>query len=57
VPERDDANTGRLRHAAEIRDRNAGHAIDGGDAVELERIDDEVKAIGQLTFRILRSRG
>ena len=33
---------------AEIGDRNAGHAVDGVDAVELQRIDDEMKAIGQV---------
>jgi hypothetical protein len=48
VPERDDADAFGLRHPAEIRDRDAGNAVDGGDAVELERIDDEMKAIGLL---------
>ena len=42
------ANACGLRHAAEIGDRNAGHAVDGVDAVELERIDDEMEAVGQL---------
>ena len=46
VPERDDADAGGLRHAAEVRDRDTGHAIDRVEAVELERIDDEMKAVG-----------
>ena len=50
VPERDHANALGLRHAAEIGDRNAGHAVDRGEAVELERIDDEMKAVRQLTL-------
>ena len=37
-----------LRHAAEVRDRDAGHAVDRLDAVELERIDDEVETVRQL---------
>jgi hypothetical protein len=48
VPERDDADAFSLCHTAEVRDRDAGHAVDRLDAVELERIDDEVKAIRQL---------
>ena len=39
-----------LRHATEIRDRNAGHAVDRGEAVELERVDDEMKTIRELAF-------
>ncbi len=37
-----------LHHAAEIGDRNPGHAVDRLEAVQLERLDDEVKAVGQL---------
>ena len=48
VPERDDADAFRLRHAAEVRDRNTRYAVDRLNVVELERIDDEVKAIRQL---------
>ena len=48
VPERDDADARGLRHAAEVGDRDAGHAVDRVEAVELERIDDEMKAIRQL---------
>ena len=51
MPEREDADALGLRHAAEIRDRNAGYAVDRVDAVELERLDDEVKAIRQLLRR------
>jgi hypothetical protein len=36
-----------LRHAAEVGDRNAGHAEDRVDVVELERIDDEMEAVGR----------
>ena len=39
-----------LRHAAEIGDRDARHVIDRLDAVELERLDDEVKAVGQFAL-------
>jgi len=35
-----------LRHAAEIGNGNARHAVDRLDVVELQRIDDEVKAVG-----------
>jgi hypothetical protein len=51
VTERDDADARGLCHAAEIRDRDAGHTVDRGEAVELQRIDDEVKAVGQLLLR------
>ncbi|MGY4297090.1 hypothetical protein ACVWXN_005185 [Bradyrhizobium sp. i1.4.4] len=47
VAEGDHANTFGLRHAAQIRDRDARHIIDGVDAVQLERVDDEMKAIRQ----------
>ncbi len=45
MPERDDAHTGALRKPPEIGDRDARHTIDRVDAVEFQRIDDEVKAI------------
>ena len=48
VTEGQDADAGGLCHAAEIRDRNARHAVDRGQAVELERVDNEVEAVGQL---------
>ena len=48
VAEREDADAGGLRHAAEVRDRDAGHAVDRVEAVELERIDDEMKPVRQL---------
>ena len=57
VPEREDAHARRLRHAAQVRDRDAGHTVDRVDAVELERIDDEMKAIRQLLLCFLRRRG
>ena len=58
VPEGEHADALGLRHAAEIGDRNARHAVDRLDAVELERVDDEVKAVGQLALRFgARCRG
>ena len=57
VAERDDADACRLRHTAEVRDRDAGHAVDRVDAVELERIDDEMKAVRQLSLRVFRGGG
>ena len=50
VAERQNAETLGLRHAAEIGDRNARHVIDRGQIIELERIDDQVKTVGQLFF-------
>ncbi len=52
MPERDDADAGRLRQTAEVRDRDAWHTVDGLDAVERERLDDEVKAVRQLPIGI-----
>jgi hypothetical protein len=34
-----------LREARQVGDRNAGHAVDRVQAVQLQRIDDEVKAV------------
>ena len=56
MPEGDDADAGGLRHAAEVGDRNARNAVDRVDAVKLERIDDEVEAIGQRPVRRRRIR-
>ncbi len=56
VPERQHANAGSLRHAAQIGDRNSRHAIDRVEAVELERVDDEVKTVRQLLLRLRRGR-
>ena len=53
VAERQHADARRLRHAAEIGDRNARHAVDGVDAVELERIDNEMKAIREFLLGLL----
>src|SRR4029077_10647166 len=50
VAERQHANARGPRHAAEIGDRDAGHAIDGGETVELERVDEEMKTVGQLAL-------
>jgi hypothetical protein len=51
VPERKHADACGLCHAAEIRDRDARDPVDRIDAVELECIDDEVKAVRQLLLR------
>ena len=48
VAEGQNADAGGLRHAAEVRDRDARHTIDGREAVELQRIDDEMEAVRQL---------
>ena len=48
VAEGDDADACGLRHAAKVGDRDAGHAVDRIDAVELERVDDEMEAVRQL---------
>ncbi len=50
VAERDDPDARGLRHAAEIRDRDARHPVDRGQPVELQRIDHQVKAVGQLVL-------
>src|SRR3546814_8214768 len=47
MPEREHPQAFALHEAAKVRDRNAGHAIDRLDVVELERIDKQVEAIGQ----------
>ena len=57
VTERDDADALGLRHAAEVGDRDAGHAVDRLDAVELERVDDKVEAVRQLRLRLVGRRG
>jgi hypothetical protein len=51
MPERQHADARGLRHPAKVRDRDARDPIDRIDAVELERIDDEVKAVCQLPLR------
>jgi hypothetical protein len=48
VAERDDADAFGLGHAAKIGDRNAGHAVDRFNAVQLERVDDKMEAVRQL---------
>ena len=48
VAERDHAHALGLRHAREVGDRNAGQAEDRVDAVQLQRVDDEVKAVDRL---------
>ena len=57
VTERDDADALGLRHAAEVGDRYAGHAVDRLDAVELERVDDKMEAVRQLRLQLVGRRG
>ena len=52
VTEGDHAHALRLQLAREVGDRDAGQAEDRIDAVELERIDDELKAVGFLRMAI-----
>jgi hypothetical protein len=46
MTKRDHAQSRGLRHAGEVRDRDARQAEDGVDAVELEGVDDQVKPVG-----------
>ena len=48
MAERDHAHARGLRLAREVGDRDAGQTEDRVDAVELEGIDDQVKAVGLL---------
>ena len=50
VAERNHAHARGLRLAREVGDRDAGQAEDRVDAVQLEGIDDEVKAVGHFQF-------
>ena len=47
MPERYDPDTFSLCQAAKIRNWDARYAIDRVDVIELECIDDEVKAVRQ----------
>ncbi len=59
VPERQHANACSLRHASEIGDRNARHAIDGVEPIQLQRVDDEIEAVRQflIGIRLFGDRG
>ena len=48
VAERNHAHAFGLRHAGEVGDRDAGQTEDRVDAVELQGIDDQVKAVGHV---------
>jgi len=48
MAKRDNSYAFGLRHAREIGNGNAGDTKDGVDAVELQGIDDEMKAVGHL---------
>src|SRR6516162_6112454 len=56
MTKRNDPNACSLRHTTEIGDRDARNTVDRVDAVKLERIDDEVEAIGQRPVRLRRIR-
>src|SRR5271163_1432996 len=43
----DVSNPFRLCETSEVRDRDTGNAVDGIDTVELQRIDDKMKAVGE----------
>ncbi|SPC23583.1 hypothetical protein CO2235_MP70243 [Cupriavidus oxalaticus] len=46
VAEADDAHAVCLRQPSQVGDRNAGQAVDVFDAVQLQRVDDQMKTIG-----------
>ncbi|SPC14616.1 hypothetical protein CT19431_MP100198 [Cupriavidus taiwanensis] len=46
VAEADDTHAVGLRQTGQIGDRNAGQAVDVFDAVQLQRVDDQMKPIG-----------
>ena len=50
VAERDHAHAVGLRQAAQVGDRDAGHVVDRLDAVQLQRVDDQVEPVGQFGF-------
>jgi hypothetical protein len=52
MPERDDAQASGLCQTAKIRDRDTGHTVDRLDAIESERLDDEVPAVCQVALGI-----
>ena len=51
VAERQHPQAGGLRAAGQVGDRNARQAVDRVEAVQLERVDDELKAVGRLRLR------
>ncbi len=60
MPEGNHAHARRLRHASQVGDWNAGDTVDGIDAVQLQRIDHEMKTIRELLLLgldVLRSYG
>jgi hypothetical protein len=48
VAEREHAHALGLRAAGQVGDRDAGQAVDRVDAVQLERIDDQLEAVDRL---------
>ena len=50
VPERDHPHPLGLRQTAQIGDRDAGDVVDRLDAVQLQRVDDQVEPVGQFGF-------
>ena len=52
VTERQDAQSLGLCVAAEIRDRDAGNIVDRLDAVDLQRVDEQVETISEVLNRL-----
>ena len=50
MPERDHPHPLGLRQTAQIGDRDARDAIDGLDAIQLQRVDDQVEPVRQIGF-------
>ena len=48
VPETDEADSRFLRQTGKVGDRDPDEPIDGVDSVELEGVDEDVEAVGQL---------
>jgi hypothetical protein len=51
VTERNNANPGSLRLACQVGDRDPGQRINGVQAVELHRVDQQMEAVGQFAGR------
>ena len=56
VADRDDAQAFGLHLSRQVGDRNAGQSEHGVDAVQLQRLDDELEAVGRLFGLALRRR-
>ena len=52
VTERQNAQALRLRIAAQIRDRNTGNVVDRLNAVDLQRVDEQMETVGEIVHRL-----